>query len=321
MTELPVALLYPGQGSQHPSMATGLYDHEPAFTKAMDEVFTLLAPEGDAVRADWLSDEPVVPIDHAVRAQILLLAVNCAVTAQLRSWGVAPAAVLGHSAGELAAAVTAGVFALPDAVHVMWSRVRLAHLAPPGGMLAVAASTSEVDGYLSGDVVVGAINSPRQLILAGPADALARTARALRADGVTCLTVPATTGYHSPMLAPLAAACRPLFESVPMHPPRLPMFSGYTGARLTEDDVRDTDLWAGHLSRPVLFWPALDALLATGPYRIVEAGPGQVLSGTARRHPAVSRGASTVHAALPARRSTGQAQRDALRRLAEALAG
>src|SRR5664279_1255657 len=83
-----VVLLLAGQGSQRPGMAVGLYDHEPVFTAAMDELFAQLGEEGRRVRADWLSPEPRVSIDDAARAQPLLFAVNYALAQTLRTYGV-----------------------------------------------------------------------------------------------------------------------------------------------------------------------------------------------------------------------------------------
>lgn len=317
----PVALLLPGQGSQYQRMVAGLYRSEPVFTCAIEEVFDLIGPDAGAVRSDWLSTDPVVSIDHVTRSQVLLFALDYALSRQIMSWGVEPVALLGHSAGELAAATLSGVITLGDAVTLMCDRISLLADAPPGGMLAVVASPERVGGYLDGDVVVGAVNSPTQVILAGPLAALNRTAEALRTDGFTCRPVPATSGFHSPMLAELADASVPLIEKIEFSTPHTALYSGYTATRLTERDLADPRLWANHPAAPVLFWPALNTLLGDGDFRLVEAGPGQCLATVARRHSAVARGRSEVFAASPARAGGDEADRVALRRLAERLAG
>ncbi|ONI77883.1 polyketide synthase [Actinosynnema sp. ALI-1.44] len=325
--DLPVALLLPGQGAQHIRMAAGLYGHEPAFTAftgAMDAVFDALdalGADGAAVRADWLSERPNVGIDHVTRSQILLFAVDHALGVQLRGVGVRFAALLGHSVGEIAAAVLAGVFTLPSAVALMWDRVTRLVKAPPGGMLAVAASAGEVAGYLSGDVVVGAVNAPRQVILAGPATPLEKVADALRGDGYVCRSVPTGTAFHSPMLAAMAHEAVPELARITVSAPQITVYSGYTAAPLTADEVRDPRFWASHPVAPVLFWPALNALLSGGDYLLVEAGPGQGLATVARRHPSVAGGRSQVAAALPARPSGGAADRESMRRLVDRLSG
>src|SRR5438874_391578 len=130
-------------------------------------------------------------MDHVTRSQVLLFTVDYAMSRQIMSWGVEPVALLGHSAGELVAATLAGVFDLPDAVELLWDRVHRLAEAPPGGMLAVAGRPEQIESYLDDGVVVGAVNSPSQLILAGPRGPLDRIAAALTEDGFTCRDVPA----------------------------------------------------------------------------------------------------------------------------------
>ena len=316
---LPVALLLPGQGSQYQGMGTGLYGQEKVFTEAVDEIFDLLGPDAAPVRADWLSDEPVLPIHEVGRAQVMLFVIDWAISRQLISWGVEPAAVLGHSAGELVAATLAGVFTLPDAVTLMWQRVARWADAPPGGMLAVAGRPDQIEPMLEGGVVVAIVNTPSQVIVAGPRDGLRRSRGNLESEGFTCRTVPATTGFHSPMLAEAVESMIPLVERAEVHPPRLAFWSGFTAGRPTAAELADPLLWAGHAVEPVLFWPALSGMLAEGDFRLVEAGPGRVLSTAARRHRSVAFGASTSQASMPARFQGQDAERAALEALAEAL--
>ncbi|MEU3353831.1 acyltransferase domain-containing protein [Streptomyces sp. NPDC037389] len=294
---LPVALLLPGQGSQHPRMATGLYSGEaaePEFAAAMDEVFTAMGAAGKPLRADWFAERPTVPVDHVTRSQPLIFAVDYALARLVMSRGVRPAALLGHSVGEMAAAVLAGVFTLPDATALVLDRVRRLADAPPGGMLAVAAAPGELEPYLGDDVVVGAVNAPRQTVLAGPEAPLEKTGQALRDALFTCRRVPSLTGFHSPMLEPACRGAEELFASVPVRAPRITIHSAYTAGPLTHGDVANPAYWARHPVAPVLFWPALDALLSTGDHILIETGPGDGLSRLARRHPRVRAGTSKV---------------------------
>ncbi|MDO0926675.1 acyltransferase domain-containing protein [Streptomyces sp. TG1A-8] len=313
-----IALLLPGQGAQRPGMAHGLYGTEPAFTEAVDEVFALLGAEGDRIRDDWAADAPAVPLDHVSRAQPLLFAVDYALGRMLCEWGLRPAALLGHSAGETAAAVLAGVLDLADAVRLLAERAQLLAEAPPGGMVAVAATPEQVAHRLTDQVVVGAVNSRTQLLLAGPEPELSAVADALRADGLTCARARATTGFHSPSVAPACAAQIPSFEAVTLRPPRIPIVSGYTARPLTDAEATDPVFWAMQPAEPVLFAPALDRLLADGPYHLVETG--QSLSALARRHPGVTRGGSRVTALLDARPRGPEHDRAVLRAAARRLA-
>ncbi|MGC5563050.1 acyltransferase domain-containing protein [Streptomyces sp. FR-108] len=318
---LPVALLLPGQGSQQPRMAAGLYGYEPVFTEAMDEFFDAAGAEGGPLREDWLAERPATELDHVTRSQPLLFAVDLALGRLVLSWGVRPAALLGHSIGELASAVLAGVFGTRDAVGLVLDRVGRLAKAPPGGMLAVAASTAEVAPYLSGDVVVGAVNAPRQTILAGPDGPLDKAGRALGEAGFVCRRVPSLSAFHSPLLEPACRGAAERFAAVRRSSPSVPVHSAYTAAPLTRADIDDPAFWARQPVAPVLFWPALEGLLATGDHLLVEVGPGQGLSQVARRHPAVRRGTSAVVSLLPARPGPPEADRSAVEAAVARIAG
>ncbi|MEV3932799.1 MULTISPECIES: acyltransferase domain-containing protein [unclassified Streptomyces] len=297
---LPVALLLPGQGAQHSGMATGLYGHDDTFTDAADEVFRALGAPGAHIRDDWLGERPAVPMDHVTRSQILLFTVDYALGRTVESWGVRPAVLLGHSVGEMAAAVLAGVFTVHDAARLMWDRVTRLADGPAGGMVAVAAAPDTLTPYLRDDVVVGAHNAPRQTILAGPDPHLGQVTAALRAQGLVCRTVPSSTPFHSPVLAALSARAEPAFAAVGARPPALPLISGYTAAPLTPGQAVDPAWWSSQPAATVRFWPALEHLLGGAGRQLVECGPGRGLTALARRHPAVLTGRSRVLPLLPA---------------------
>ena len=303
-----VALLFPGQGSQHTRMAAGLYGHEPVFTAAIDEVFALNGPAGADIRADWLSSRPAIDIDDVRRAQPLLFAVDYALGQLVLSWGVRPVALLGHSAGELVAATLAGVFTLPDAVRMVAERVRHAVLVPAGGMLAVAGSEAELRPYLTGDVAIAAVNAPQQVMLAGSTGPLAEVGTALRAAGYVFRVVPATSPFHCPAMAPAAEATEAAYASVRLSAPALRLYSGYTGDLMTAQEATTPWFWARQLTDTVYFGPALDRMLSAD-MLLVEAGPRQTLTAFARRHRAVRTGVSAVVPLLPAKGVDDEADR------------
>ncbi|GHH51192.1 acyltransferase domain-containing protein [Streptomyces candidus] len=309
----PVALLFPGQGSQHTGMARGLYGRDPVFTAAVDAALSHMGEEGPKIRSDWLTDgRPEIPVDDVRRAQPLLFAVDYALGRLVLSWGVRPAALLGHSAGELVAATLAGVVALSDAVAMVMSRVREAVKIPEGGMLAVAAGPERLEPYLAGDVAVAAVNSAQQVMLAGPAGPLAAVAARLRADGLTAVEVPASSPFHSPAMAPAAERVEADCRSIPLREPRLPLYSGYTGALMGPAEALSPRFWARQITDTVHFKAALEELLAIEDVLLIEAGPRQTLTAFARRHRAVRLGASAATPLLPARRGTEEADRQSV---------
>ncbi|UKY51767.1 acyltransferase domain-containing protein [Streptomyces inhibens] len=308
-----VALLLPGQGSQHHRMAAGLYPHEPVFAEAFDEVLDAYGEHGPRLRADWTADRPSVPLDHVTRSQPLLFAVDYALGRLALSWGVRPAALLGHSVGEMAAAVLADVFDVADAARLMLDRVSRLALAPPGGMLAVAASAGELEPFLGDGVAIGAVNAPLHTVLAGPEGPLAAAAERMTAAGIVFRRVPSMSAFHSPAVRPALSGSEEAVAAVAANPPRTVVYSGYTAAPLEAAEAQKPSFWAAQPAEPVFFWAALNALLATGPLVLLEAGPGQGLSAIARRHPDVRTGRSTVVPLLPARPGEAAADRTAVR--------
>ncbi|MFI6152966.1 acyltransferase domain-containing protein [Kitasatospora sp. NPDC051170] len=319
----PVALLFPGQGSQHTAMAAGLYGREPVFTAAIDAVFELLEEVGPAIRADWLGvldgRAPTIEVDDVRRAQPLLFAVDHALGRMVLGWGVRPAAVLGHSAGELVAATLAGVVSLSDAVGMMRERVVQAVKIPPGGMLAVGAAERVLRPYLTGDVAIAAVNAAQQTMLAGSTEVLAEVAERLRADGHIAVAVPATSPFHSPAMAPASDLVELAYRGVQFAEPALPFYSGYTGDLMTPTEALSPRYWARQITDTVNFAPALDQLLATEDVLLVEAGPRQTLTAFARRHRAVRLGASAAVPLLPARGGGGEDDRRSVLTAAAAI--
>lgn len=296
-----LVLLIPGQGAQYPRMAAGLYGWDMDFTTAIDSVLDMFGdPAG--LRAAWLGGESPVPLDDVVIAQPLLFAIGYALGRMLLAWGLRPAAILGHSVGELVAATLAGVFRVEEAAAVMRDRVARLAATPPGGMLAVSASEAELRSFLDRhpDVAVGAVNAPRQIVLAGFAGPLRAIGEDLKVHGHTVWPVAALTAFHSPLLMPLLADPGPLAECT-LSRPQIPVWSAFSAGPLDAEAARNHTSWRDHPAAPVLFWPALDALLSAGRHLLVDVGPGQGLAMIARRHPRVRTGRTAVTALLPAR--------------------
>jgi acyl transferase domain-containing protein len=249
---------------------------------------------GDELRSDWLAADPRVPINNVRRSQPLLFVIDYALGRLLMNLGLRPAVLLGHSIGEMAAATLAGVFDLHSAIRIVRHRVGELARALAGGVAAVAAAEAEVAPYMRRGLDIGAINAPRQTVIAGMDEPLRATLDALREGGFTWAPVLSRTPFHSAVLQPVVDAARPLLATMPGQPPTITTVSGYTAGYLTEVEALDPLYWARHPVDPVLFWPALQTLVAGGPHLLVECGPGQGLTTLARRHPHVRSGRCEV---------------------------
>jgi [acyl-carrier-protein] S-malonyltransferase len=299
----PVCLLLPGQGAQYPGMAVGLYQREPEFTRVVDAFFDLLGADGRVLRAEWLDEKPSALFDDGTRAQPLLFVLGVAIGRSLYHHGIRPAALLGHSIGELAAAALADVFDLPGAAEVITCRSAALAAAPAGGMLAVAASPDRLREFVDAPGTVDQVafagqNAPAQSVLAGPEDRLAPLGAALSQAGLTWRRIPARQAFHSPAMTAAVHALSAAFARIPLAPPSIPIWSTSTAAPVTAAQAGSPWFWARQLGAPVRFWPALDALLRSGSHLLVETGPGRQLSTLARRHASVRDSTSQALALL-----------------------
>jgi len=339
VTARPVAFLFPGQGAQHPDMARRLYEDEAVFREALDEALDLYRGDGGGgTTADlrgWLFPAAGADPEAAAErlrdtavAQPALFAVEYALARLWISWGVEPAAMLGHSLGELVAACLAGVFSLADGMALVTTRGRLMAAAPEGSMLAVPLPAAEVEERLAsmdssgggadavaenqhwaGQVELAAVNQPDRVTVSGPEAALAAFAEALAADGIQARPLHTSHAFHSASMETAMEPFRAAVAKVDLAPPSIPFVSNLTGTWITDAEATDPGYWARHLRATVRFADGLATLLdeAGDEPALLEVGPGDTLSTLARRHP--GRGQRPVISCLPHPRQAGDGRR------------
>ncbi|MET8650108.1 acyltransferase domain-containing protein [Nocardia aurea] len=299
-TSRRIVVVLPGQGVQKARMGVGLHAALPEFAERVDHVLAHWGRAGAEIRADWLAETPVIDIDDIRRSQPLLFAIDWALGRFLLDRGIVPAALVGHSVGELAASVLAGVLDLEEATAIMTDRLVQLADAPPGAMLAVAAKPDDVRFCAEFGVDIGAVNAPRQVVLAGAIPDIDRAATRLAEAGISARFARSSVAFHSEQIGEHVMRSVPALERIVFRDPALPLWSAYTGAPLTSAQVRDVRFWARQPALPVLFWPTLERVLDTaGPALVVEAGPGRSLTTAARRHRRVAAGESSTVALLP----------------------
>lgn len=285
--DAPAAWVFSGMGPQWWAMGRSLLAEDAAFraaAEAADAVFRRLA--GWSILEEMGRDETSSRMGETQVAQPANFVVQTGLAAMLKSRGFAPAAIVGHSVGEVSAAYVAGALSLEDAVLVSYHRSRLQQTtAGTGTMLAVGLAEADALARIAaydGRVSIGAINGPRAVTLAGEAEALEEIAAALDADSVFHRFLRVEVPYHSPQMEPLreplAAALADLKPTVPT----LPLYSTVTGARFGADDRHDADYWFRNVRAPVLFAKAIGAMIADGFTLFVEIGPNPVLTSSVR---------------------------------------
>ncbi|MGC5287858.1 SDR family NAD(P)-dependent oxidoreductase [Micromonospora sp. DT231] len=279
--------LLPGQGSQYPGAGARLYDSEPEFRAAFDECAKGFGSRlGIDLHAVAFADDDTAAerLRQTVHTQPVLFSLDYAVARTLLAAGIRPAALLGHSLGELVAACLAGVFTLDDAITVVAARARLMNQAAPGRMLTVAAPAETVEKLLDGDgnAVVAAVNSPRSCVVAGTPDEIAEAERRLTEHGLRPKRLATSHAFHTALVEPALPEFGDVLRGIPLAAPRIPFVSNVTGTWITDEQATDPHYWVGHVRQPVRFSDGVRTVLGRGV--LVEAGPGSALTTLAGAH-------------------------------------
>ncbi|MFJ6688264.1 type I polyketide synthase [Streptomyces sp. NPDC091294] len=273
----------PGQGTQWAGMAVELLDTSPVFADRMEACGRELAEFVDWDLEAVLRRAPGAPtLDRVDVVQPVSWAVMVSLAALWRSYGVEPAAVVGHSQGEIAAACVAGALTLADGARVvaLRSQAIAAGLAGGGGMVSVARSAADVEARLArypGRLEVAALNGPASVVVAGDPDALDELLAECEAEGVRARRIAVDYASHTwhverieDELARVLAGLRPTASSVPL-------FSTTTGEWL-DTSTMDAGYWYRNLRRTVRFQPAVESLAAAGFGTFIEVSAHPVLS-------------------------------------------
>lgn len=281
------AFLFPGQGSQHPRMAAGLYGRQRRFTQTMDLCLEAFEREGIELYDQWLADGESAELEQTSLAQPLLFAVEYALAATWLSWGVQPVALLGHSVGELVAATVAGVFTWEEGVRLVAARAQAMQAMEPGAMLALRLPEREARELLSGAVSVAVVNSATQTVVAGPRGEVSDLAERLRAGGVSTSLLRTSHAFHTPAMAEAVPRFLAAFDGIKPREPELAVYSAATGRLLTAEEAADPGFWAQQIVEPVRFGPALEALATAHEGFLLEVGPGRTVTSLAHGLPHV----------------------------------
>jgi acyl transferase domain-containing protein/NADPH:quinone reductase-like Zn-dependent oxidoreductase len=277
-----VGFVFGGQGPQWHAMGRELMAEEPVFRAAMAECDGLLRP-----LSGWsLLDELAMPadqsrLDQTERAQPALFAIQVALAALWRSWGVLPDVVVGHSVGEIAALHVAGVLSLEEAVRIVWHRGRIMQRATGLGRMA-SVSLSEADARavvapFGERLNIGAINGPNSTVLSGEASALDASLATLASRGIDHRLLPVQYAFHSAQMGPLQPSLVDALAKVRSLPPRIAVYSTVTG-ECADETVFDADYFARNMRQPVRFAEAIGAMSDAGCNLFVELSPHPVLS-------------------------------------------
>jgi acyl transferase domain-containing protein/NADPH:quinone reductase-like Zn-dependent oxidoreductase/acyl carrier protein len=266
--------VFPGQGSQWQGMTTDLLRESATFRRQMAECGEALSEYCSWSLRDVLEDGPLDRVDVV---QPALFAVMVSLARLWQSLGVQPAAVVGHSQGEIAAAVVAGALSLQDAAKVVCVRSQaLRAMSGSGGMASVPLGLAETEQRLPAGVQVAAVNGPSSTVVAGSSQALGRFVAALKEDGVDARAIDVDYASHTDAMEPMRDPLLAKLASIAAAAPPVPFHSTLTGRLL--DRPMDARYWFDNIRSRVRFHGAVELLIQAGHSLFIEVSPHPVLA-------------------------------------------
>nr|BFE27870.1 hypothetical protein GCM10010200_001210 [Actinomadura rugatobispora] len=282
LPDAPVAMVFPGSGSEWPAMAAELLASAPVFRAEAEAFAAALAPYLDWSVMDVLRGVPGAPaLERPEIIQPTLCAVMAGLGALWRSAGVDPAAVVGYSVGEVVSAYAVGGLSAGDAARVVarWSREQGRYYGQ-GEMGTVALSPADLAPYLAdrpGELFVAGFSGPHSTVVTGEPDAVAGLLARLDAAGVWARRLPVGVAVHSPQMEQIRESTRAALAPLAPRASAIPRYSTVTGDVL-DTALLDEDYWPDNLCRPVLFDSTLRRMLEHGYRFFIEASPRPVLT-------------------------------------------
>ncbi len=283
--------LFPGGGAQYAGMGAELYAKEPVFREAVDACLAVVQPrlQVDLRRLMFPPADQQAIAGKQLEAPSLalpaLFAVEYALAMLLQSWGILPAALIGHSAGEYAAACISGVFTMPDAISLVAMRGVLFEKLPRGAMLSIALPEEQVRARLGSELSLAAVNGPSLCVASGPVDAIAKLEAELAAEEIEHARIHIDVAAHSSMLDTILVEFERFCRPIAFQRPKIPFVSNLTGTWITDAEATDPAYWVRHLRNTVRFDQGARTLLASGSRALLEVGPGRTLASLCRQQP------------------------------------
>lgn len=292
-SEPNIVFMFTPQGFEHSGMGHELYQTQPIFRQILDDCDALLQPlihgsllaimkigmyDSNAAKISSGEDDR---LNRTIYRQPALCALELALVALWRSWGIHPSVVVGHSLSEIPAACAAGVFSLSDAMKLVAVQARLiVDLTPTGKMVSVFADASSIEKHIEPmmeNLAIAVFNGPKDIMLSGLPEAIDAAMLALTEAGIRVEPLIYPHAFHSRFLEPMLTEFSKTVQSISFSQPRIPVLSGMTG-QVAGPDIATADYWIRRLCQPVQFARSLQTLCDMGFHTFLEIGPNPMLS-------------------------------------------
>lgn len=284
LSSQPVIFAFSGQGAQYPGMGRQLYNSEKIVRDLLDQARTIMQSEtGEDLfsflfPADTESVTAAQTLSSTVYTQPALFALEYAIARLFISFGIKPAACIGHSIGEYTAAAIAGVFTFEQGMRIVLQRGKIMDAMQRGSMAFVALTEKELQSHISGNLVIALVNAPSSCVVAGPTDEVSSFIETMKRNSVRCGLLQTSHAFHSPMMDEAARQLKEYLDSVTLSKPALPFISNVSGTWITSDQCTSSRYWADHLRKTIRFSDGITELLNKNYRLFLEIGPGSTLS-------------------------------------------
>ncbi|MFH8362987.1 amino acid adenylation domain-containing protein [Streptomyces anulatus] len=275
--------VFSGQGTQYPGMARELYGHAEVFRRELDEIDReFRRVSGISVLEVMFAEEADDRFRSPLYTQPMIFAVGLALARYWTSWGVTPAAVIGHSIGEYAAACFAGVMSRERAVELVAHRARVVEESSADGAMATLLCSAQRARELLADhpdVSIAAVNASENVTVSGPAASLAAVLKAARRGRVFTERLNVSHPFHSALMAPAAERLHARISDWRFDDPSITWISAQTAGPVAPGSPVDAGHWSRHMVEPVLFRDAVASAVGSGLRTFVEIGAMATLGG------------------------------------------
>ncbi len=278
-----VVFMFPGGGAQYPGAGAGLLRSSAPFRAAVDECFAQMPADAPADLRAVMFDKCLEDADARARMERsgyaipALFILEYAYARMFMSWGIEPAAVLGHSAGEYAGAVIARVMSVADALKIVVWRGKVMDAAAAGAMSIIPAPREKVLEMIGDSLDIAALNAPDLCVVSGEVARIDALENELKGTEYEATRVRINVAAHSRILDDQLDNFRNGIQGIRLQDPEIPFVSSLRGDWPENGDFSTIDYWVSHLRHTVLFADAVETVLKKPGQILLEVGPGQTL--------------------------------------------